>query len=463
KALGGATADPKEARRLFRQALAIAADLPEALDGLRRLPPDPPSALRIALEDGRVRLLWNAAPADELGPISYRVVRKRQGLPAHPGDGVQVADVAATECEDPGVPGGETVGYAVFSRRGEVDSLTGASAGPLLIMEEVSDIHAEAHSREVLLSWTPPPGAVGVRVVRKAGARPVGPDDGVPIEALRDQALDKGLEDDRVYQYGLYACYRAPDGTLRTSPGVVVAVMPHRPVEPVDELTVAPEPGGRLRLSWREPPRGQVRVRRTLKPLPLSKGDRLSAAEAEALDGHWLDALAPDHTIDPQPPASGVCSYTPMTAWAGAWTVGQATLYSCVPDPSDLRAVRVGHAGRVHLRWKWSPQGTQTLVLARAGAEPIGPDDPEALRLVVQDVEYSRQGYYALTLPPSPQGPWYVSVYNIAMVEGQRVVSPGLEPTARTTVPGPNPEVIVSYALRPPRFPGRPWSITFRT
>ena len=33
----------------------------------------------------------------------------------------------------------------------------------------------------------------------------------------------------------------------------------------------------------------------------------------------------------------------------------------------------------------------------------------------------------------------------------------------RTIVPGPHPEVTVAYSLRPPRFPGRPWSLTLRT
>src|SRR5262249_21589106 len=39
----------------------------------------------------------------------------------------------------------------------------------------------------------------------------------------------------------------------------------------------------------------------------------------------------------------------------------------------------------------------------------------------------------------------------------------GAEPTCRTVLPGPHPEVIVAYTLRPPRFPGQRWSVTFRT
>jgi hypothetical protein len=138
-------------------------------------------------------------------------------------------------------------------------------------------------------------------------------------------------------------------------------------------------------------------------------------------------------------------------------------MYSCIPDPSDLRATRVGNGSRVHLRWRWSPQGAQSLVAARAGAPPLGPDDPQALRATVHEGQYSRQGYYSLSLPSSDGKHWHIAVYAVATVEGERVVSPGLDASARTVVPGPHPEVTVSYAFRRSRIPGRPWSLTFRT
>ena len=47
--------------------------------------------------------------------------------------------------------------------------------------------------------------------------------------------------------------------------------------------------------------------------------------------------------------------------------------------------------------------------------------------------------------------------------DGVRSISPGLEPTAATILPGPNPEVTVSYVLKRPWFPGLPWWVTFRT
>lgn len=458
-----AASDPAAARDLFVQALAIAADLADAREGLGLVPPDPPTDLNVRVDQGRVRLRWSAPKADGLGPLSYLVVRKRQGRPQHSGDGLVLAELAATEFDDLEPLAGESVGYAVFSRRGGMDSALSAGAGPSLILADVANLVANAGQREINLSWSTPESAVEVRVVRKVGSSPTSPLDGEPIEALRDQASDRAVQNDRVYHYGVYAYYRGVDGRLAPSRGVVVSATPHPPIEPPGPLSMSQEPGGRIRLRWPEPPRGRVEVLRTLKPLAVSVGDRLTVAQAKGLDGTWLEVVGPDVAVDPRPPASGVCSYTPLTLWAGLYTVGLPAPFSCIPDPSDLRAVRVGNAGRVHLRWRWSPQGSQSLIMARAGQAPAGADDPEALRFHVLDVEYSQQGYHAVTLPSNPPGPWHLSVYSLVTVDGEPIVSPGLEPTARTIVPGPNPEVVVSYTIRPLRFPGRGWSLTFRT
>ncbi len=65
--------------------------------------------------------------------------------------------------------------------------------------------------------------------------------------------------------------------------------------------------------------------------------------------------------------------------------------------------------------------------------------------------------------PPPETGPWHIRVFSLIDLEGVRSISPGLEPTAATVLPGPNPEVTVSYVLKRPWIPGRPWSVAFRT
>jgi len=457
-----AATDPAGARDLYRRALALAADLPEARAGLAGCPPDPPADLRLECETGGVRLRWTAPAPDGLGPVAARVLRKRGGMPTNAADGADLAETGAAEYLDADVAPGDTVGYAVFSRRGGADSPTGVAAGPILVLAEVANLRFEAASGEVHLAWSPPRNALGVRVVRKRGKPPEGPGDGDKVEAAADGAHDHGLRDGLAYHYGVYALYQGPDGHARASRGVVVSAVPHAPAEGVDGLTLAPAPDGRLRVGWSPPAHGQVRILRTAEPPPWPLGARLATAAAEEVGGQWLEPSAADHAFDPHPPALGVCHYTPLTAWAGTLTAGRGAAYSCVADPSDLRAVRAG-AGRVHLRWRWSPQGSESVVAWRSGTPPTGPDDPDARTVAVPEAEYGRQGFFALTLPAEPPGPWHVRVFGLATVGGRRVASPGLEPTARTVVPGPNPEVTVSYRLRRPAFPGRPWSVAFRT
>ncbi|QDV36820.1 fibronectin type III domain-containing protein [Tautonia plasticadhaerens] len=455
--------DPAEARTLLRRALEWSADLDEARDALRRCPPDPPTDLRAEVERDAVVLRWTPPAPDGLGPVSIRVVRKARGVPASPADGTVIAETDATECRDPAASPGEVVGYAAFGRRDGVDSVAPAVVGPVLVLADVQDVRVDARSGEVGLSWRLPRGATGVRVARKQGSPPTGPDDGVRVDALPDGAGDRGLDDDRVYHYRIFACYRTPEGKERLSRGVSIAAMPHPPVSGLISLVPAPMPDGRVHFSWEEPERGQVKILRSDRPPALLEGQRIPAGQADALEGHWLATTATDHAVDARPPTSGLCYYTPFTFWAGTCAVGRPVASTRIPDPSELRAVRIGGSGRVHLRWRWSPATSQSLVLLKAGAPADGPDDPAADRLVVSELEYGRQGFAPLDLPPGEVAPYHITVLGLAEVDGRILHSPGVEPTARTVVPGPSPEVSVSYSIRRPRLPGRPWALAVQT
>ena len=457
------TSDPKGARTLYRQALAAAADWPEARAGLLRSAPDPPTALFAEFVNDRIRLHWTPPAPDDLGPVSYVVLRKPGGPLAHPADGTRIATVNEPALEDTDVELGQTVSYAVLSQRGGITSIGAVAVGPIPLLGEVKDVRVAVRSQAVDLAWSLPTAAVDVRVVRQRGTAPNGPKDGDRVEALREEAHDHGLEDDRVYHYAIYALYRMPDGALLAARGVPVVAQPHPPVAALATPRISQERDGRVRLAWDEPARGTVKILRTARPLAADPGDRLTLAAGEALEGHWLDSLAPGQALDPTPPPLGVCFYTPMTLWGGTFTVGHAALFSCVPDPSELRATRVGHGNRIHLRWRWSPQASQALVVARPGAPPVGPHDPHAHVFPVHEGQYGHQGRFTLTLPEGEDGPWHVRVYSVAVVGDEEVVSPGLEASAAVVVPGPHPEVTVSYTFRRSSFPGRGWSLTFRT
>ena len=406
-------------------------------------------------------LRWTPPPADGLGAWSYRVVRKVGGVPAQAQDGTVAAEVEATEATDRGAQPGQVVGYAVFTTRGGVASTSAATVAPFPFLLDVRDLRAEGEKGEIRLSWGLPPKAIGAKVVRLAG--PGGADKA--IDALADLATDRGLEEGRIYRYRVSAFYRGSDGRSHFAPGVEIAASPTPPAAPAGPLAVARDPEGHVEVRWPAVPRGTVKILRTSSPLPLPAGARIGTGEANRLEGAWLASDRADAATDPDPPSIGACHYTPFVFLNGTATVGAPVGYSSVPDPTDLRAVRVGTGGRVHLRWRWTPRATEAIVVARPGAPPVGPEDPDAVSTTVNEADYSRQGHLALTLPVEALGggAWHLAVFSVAVVDGHRLVSPGLQPTARTVVPGPNPEITVAYTLHRPTFPGRPWSITFQT
>ncbi len=454
-------ADPAKSRELYRRAMALAADLPEAHEGLEATPPSPPSDLTAESIDGRVRLRWAPPPPDGLGPVSYVILRKAEALPRHPADGLRVGTSSSPNFEDAGVTPGTSVAYAVLSLRGEVESAGAVAVGPIYLIGEVQGVRVETRSREVDLWWTPPAGASSIRVVRKRGGPPTGPLDGDRVEAGPDQAHDRGLEPDRVYHYGIYSVFRTADGRSVASNGVTITAQPHTPIHPLDAPLIAPEADGRIMLRWVEPPRGLVKIVRTGRPFPHPPGSRLAPVDVANLEGDWIDVNAPDHALD-TPPVIGGCYYTPLTSWGGSATVGHPALYSSVTDPTDLRAGRPAN-GQISLRWRWSPHGAQSLVVIRSGSPPTGPDDPLARVETVHEADYGRLGRFLLTLPSGESGPWHLAVYALATVDGSSIVSPGQEPSARTVVSGANLEVTLSYTFRRPKLRRRAWSVTFRT
>jgi hypothetical protein len=484
--------DQSAARALYRQCLTIASDLPEAITGLSRTPPDPPSALDAQVMGDRIRLSWMPPPPDGLGALTFVVMRKRGGVLEHPGDGTRIAEISTSEFDDTHVTPGDTVAYAVVSKRGGVESVAAISLGAFLFLADVKDVRVEFRHNEVELTWLPPRGVSEIRVIRKRGAPPKDPRDGDRLAPGLEHALDRNLDPDEVYYYGIYAIYKMADGRLFPAPGVVVSARPQPPIPPVEAPRLLQEPSGLVRIDWIEPVRGSVRILRTLSPLPLLAGNRLTAAELEALEGHWIEPTAPDRAYDPDFPREGHCYYTPLAAWAGSWTVGHGVALSRVPDPTELCATRsgggLGSAStgiRATLRWRWPPTAGASLVVARQGAPPQGPSDPAAISATITRAEYDRQDCWMLNVParrtdlasvtgiprdslppgetPSSDGSWHIRVYSIAELEGVRAISPGLESTAATTLPAPHPDVTVSYVLKRPWLPGLPWSVTFRT
>ena len=299
--------DPPAARALYRQSLEIAVDLPDALAGLNRCPPDAPTELALLVQGDGIRLSWTAPAPDGLGPLTYAIVRRRGGLPEHPADGTRIAEVSACEFEDRHVRPGDTVSYAVLAKRGDVESLAAVAAGPVIYLPDVREVRVEAREREIELSWVPPHGVHEIRLLRSFDSPPSGPRDGEHLNAALDQALDRDVEPGQVYHYRIHAVYQTADGRRYPSPGVVVAAIPRPPLTAPDAPKLSLMPGGQVKIEWIEPPRGTVRILRTTAPLPHQPGDRIDLAQAEQLGGKWIERTDADRAVDIDPPPGSFC------------------------------------------------------------------------------------------------------------------------------------------------------------
>ena len=453
--------DPKAARDYYRKSLSIVADLPAALEGLKRTPPDPPSDLTAVYSEGRVRLQWSPPPADGLGPVTYVVLRKPELAFKHPRDGLQVGEAIDPFYEDPDVLPGTSVSYAVLSKRNGIESAGAVAVGPIYLLADVRDVRVDVRSKEIDLFWVPPPNATEVRVTRKRGSPPLGPLDGDRVDALIDQAHDRGLESEKVYHYGIFVIYRTPDGRATASLGVNVSAQPHTPVHPLAAPTIEPYLDGKILIRWIEPNRGMVKLLRTTTTIGKEPGERLSPAQVAALQGDWIELDTYDHTVDKPPPVA-LCHYTPLTTWGGNATVGHSAVYSRVADPTDLQVTRLS-AGKLQFRWSWEPSSSQSLIAWKSGSPPTGPYDPDALVETVDQTDYANRGHHPAILPNGRSGPWHFAVFARSFIDGEPVVSPGLNPTARLMIAGPEAEVVGTYSFSRRGWLGGRWWITFKT
>jgi hypothetical protein len=204
----------------------------------------------------------------------------------------------------------------------------------------------------------------------------------------------------------------------------------------------------------------------------LPPGTRLSADEARALGGCWFDPVTTDRAYDSNPSSTGACHYTPVTCCGQTWTLGHGATLGRVEDPTDLCATRAGGGLgsslggiRVTLHWRWPANASAALVVARPGAPPQGPGDPSATTAMLTRAEYDRYDCWAFSLTQAAGDPWHLRVYSISEHDGVRALSPGLEPTAATVLPGSHPTLTVSYTLKRPwlPIPRLSWSVSFRT
>ncbi len=406
-----ATGNQNAALERFSQALALQADCDEAQQALLNYPPASPTKLRVNPYGNGFKLMWSG-PALVAG-ISYHLVRKVNGLPADPDDGVLRKQLHGNAYVDADVTPGKPWYYAVYTRRGPVICTTPAVSGPHLLLAEVEMLTVVPGDRQVSLSWRRSPGCMGVEVRRCTGAAPPRqPDDGVAVAVSGDSCVDIGLTNGSTVSYLVTALFADPahPGRHLRSRGLQRTTVPTAPSAPIKDL-IAERRGQQITLRWTPPARGTVQLRYATRVPDSLVGDLLDLRQADQ-----LGKLIPVQT---QGRASVRLTSTtsviiPLSIEGETAVVGKWEVVTSLDTVTDLRSRSLG--GNIVLTWQW-PGAIDTVQICYAyEGYPKGPEDRDAARLTCSRTEYDRRGNWELRAVEDR--PHYFSLYSAATPDG---------------------------------------------
>lgn len=415
--------DPAEADRrwnLLSEARRLVPDLPSVDEAMRRLPPAPPTNVRVAIGEGVVSVSWQASPSNA-GDLTYQVIRQRDRPPANALDTDRT--VARTEvlvARDDAPPNNETLYYAVLTQREGTASATLAVSGPVLVRPEPEDIRLHTGDGVVEGRWRLPVKAERILVRRAAESAPSATA-GVEISAQANGFRDLGVRNNTTYRYWIGAVYLDRSGTEATTVGTVRSVTPTRKPEPVRSLVVRPDPGDpeRLHLEFSAPEHGTVEIVEFVDHPQWTIGQELELAVARAA-GTPVTGTPTATGLTARRPTQPVF-YLAVTVAGDLAVVGAVTEFVWVAPPTGLIVRRMGT--EVTLGWQW-PTGLDTVEVgwSPAGAEPR--------RQRVTKASYQADG--GAHLPADPARTMVITIRPVVRVGGEDRA--GAE--QRITVPG---------------------------
>jgi hypothetical protein len=421
------------------RALSLAADDETLAGQLAALPPPAPGLATAQPEGQQVLITWTASPA-RTGQVRYRVVRRLDRAPVSATDGTPVV-IQASECgaADPAPPAGADLYYSVFADRGAEVYSPAAPAAPLRFAPDVAGIEVAEADTAITISWLqPPPATESVDVIRWE-QRPGRDDDessdagtGTAVPAGLTGFTDHGLVTGTEYRYRITAVYRAADGALRRSGGIVVPAVPTPEPTAVTDLTwevlaeQGDEPAARVALSWTPPRHGQVRLVRAAHSPGWPAGARVHPDHSALTDIRGQPR--PDghgRAILPARLPSGRHFVTPLTESGRIVVAGCTTEIMLMAPARCPKATR--RANDVKLSWVW-PDDATDVVIRHPGGE----------------TKCSRRAYYEEGGCEVPAGRGEVTLEIIAVYDG----ASGRMTAPPALVPVPGRPVHVPYSIR---------------
>jgi len=382
----------EEAFDKYEDSLSHCVDFSAALSAMASSPPPPPQEITAQWLGESLHLSWLNVKAR--GKISYRIVRKRGGLPANDKDGDIIAETSITKADDIEIKPGIAYYYGVFSVRAGVASPCFASTGPHLKTAEVEEIDYEVGNGQITLKWRPPEGCIAVEVWRREGLAPSHRGEGKKITASMSSLLDVGLQNGQRYGYLIIAKYRHPEDETRSlySKGISFIATPIAPPEPVKDLS-ASRNERTVFLTWTMPPgKAQVQIRQA-QSIPdmtvgqivsLKKGEKFGVPIQVTSEGRAQTTLK----------TQGRVFFVPLSIISETAVLGKPFIVTTIDEISHL--VSQCNGRNIILTWQWPTGSSEVLVAYHHNHFPKSPEENGAAKARVTRSEYERNNYWEL-------------------------------------------------------------------
>lgn len=230
--MAAVSASSTDAANRYVDVLRVVKDYTPAIEKLSSIKPKPPRSLSSSVKDLPKLTCTLAWAASGENGITYKVVRKKDGIPRQHADGeILSAELSGLEYRDTTLKPGISYGYAVFACR------YGVYSDPV-VCEIVNyseldpeHIQAIADNNACRFSWVLPPNCIGVRILRCTNVLPRENPGGECIVIVKDATSnfsDTTVKNNVRYGYRLQCIYQY-GSTIRYSQGQTLMLTPEEP------------------------------------------------------------------------------------------------------------------------------------------------------------------------------------------------------------------------------------------
>lgn len=333
----------------YQESLSCCRDFSPAIKGASRCPPNPPQNAQARLvKDNSIALSWSISSS---GPIQSVILRKTGTPPIGIKDkeATQVDVTNDKQWEDQNAPIGKSVYYAIYEKRGDLLSATGAVTNRIFVTAEVSEFNLVPGNMSVDGTLVPPP-CDKVIVVYKKSTPPASLSDGDRVSLLGNRSFSlTGLVNGETYYFRAVCQYTDENDIPVNSQGVIQIAVPDEIPLPVLNLSFEKLQNG-LKIKWPAIPRGNVHIYRSEIDPSVMPGE---IASKDKLDncGRLITTRVDSCSILDNDVPEGLSYYTPVTVIGMISVFGKTHDRIELPEVSNITVESLG--SRLRLLWRW--------------------------------------------------------------------------------------------------------------